>query len=166
MNTCGSCKTNYSTPKSPTADANTKCYYAYGVTMKFVDKTTDATINPFGGEKTIGSWTNCVSQDVNGDGKVDLVIGSWANIEYYKNTGTITTPSAVTAQTFDATNPFYALRTSNGGPTVAHPIFWDVNNDGLTDLILGQWNAGVIRYVKGVAGAGVRRLTGKVAEAR
>jgi hypothetical protein len=79
--------------------------------------------------------------DLTGDGKVDLVIGSTnGKLIYYENTGTLTAPA-------------FSRKTSDlGGIDVGNnstPQLFDLNKDGLLDLIIGN-KAGTIGYYKNV----------------
>lgn len=86
--------------------------------------------------------------DWNGDGKTDLLVGEFetgaSNIKVYLNTGTAKKPKY-------SGKYFYA--TDVHGDTISayqwccigtHPRFVDLNNDGFTDLLTGQYNPGLI----------------------
>jgi uncharacterized protein (DUF2141 family) len=90
------------------------------------------TINPYG-LANVGFIASPTFADLNGDGKLDAIIGNSAgNTLVFLNTGTSTAPSFATA----TTNP-YGL--ANVGFS-ANPTFADLNGDGTLDAIIGNKN--------------------------
>jgi len=94
--------------------------------------------------------------DYNKDGKPDLFIGSdgyyqpatgqlVSKISYYENTSTPGNPSFTLV-----TKDFMSL--DSFGFAGAAPAFGDIDNDGITDLIIGHSN-GTITYFKNMAGS-------------
>jgi hypothetical protein len=77
--------------------------------------------------------------DLTGDGKPDMVIGMTnGKLAYYQHTGTVT-------------NPAFALNTREFGSidvgNNSTPQLYDLNRDGLLDLVIGN-KGGVIKYYK------------------
>ncbi|HEX9251234.1 MAG TPA: VCBS repeat-containing protein, partial [Ignavibacteriaceae bacterium] len=68
--------------------------------------------------------------DLDGDGDLDLVIGGFNGLRYYKNDGTVISPDFVPADgIFDAVNSMVG--------TDAQPAFVDIDDDGDLDLFMG-----------------------------
>lgn len=68
--------------------------------------------------------------DLDGDTDLDLVIGGYNGLRYYKNNGTITSPDFIIADgIFDYVNPEIG--------TDAQPAFVDIDDDGDLDLFMG-----------------------------
>ena len=79
--------------------------------------------------------------DLDGDGRVDLVVGNWTDrVQWYRNTGTATAPSWTLADT--------ALVTITRG-TNTTPTLGDLDGDGLIDLVIGE-ASGVLNVYKNV----------------
>ncbi|MFZ2188575.1 MAG: VCBS repeat-containing protein, partial [Candidatus Moraniibacteriota bacterium] len=77
----------------------------------------------------IGTWATPAFADLNGDGKIDLLIGANDGISYaYENTGTTAAPVWTANSSWNAPDV---------GSTVA-PAFADLNDDGKIDLLIGE----------------------------
>jgi Ca2+-binding RTX toxin-like protein len=87
--------------------------------------------NPFNGI-VVGTESAPSFADVNGDGKLDLLVGAAdGTLSYFRNTGTATAP--VYVQQSGAANPFNGIDVG----TESAPGFADVNGDGKLDLVVG-----------------------------
>lgn len=84
--------------------------------------------------------------DLDGDEDLDLVVGNWMALDYFRNDGSAASPVFV-AVTGPA-SPFDGM-TFDFAPA---PTFGDVDDDGLIDLTLGTYS-GVIRYFKNTGAA-------------
>jgi hypothetical protein len=89
--------------------------------------------NPFGLDSAY-YWSSPALADLDGDGDLDLLSGSYYGLlyYYYENTGTKTNPQFATSQT----NPF-GLTPPPGYTYFASPTFADLDNDGDMDLMVG-----------------------------
>ena len=76
--------------------------------------------------------------DLDGDGKADLVIGdATGNISFFKNTGdTLAAFPSMTGSSYFNINV----------GTYAAPFIYDINNDGLPDLLIGNANGTLAYY--------------------
>ena len=81
--------------------------------------------------------------DLDGDGDLDLVLGTNAKICIYQNTGTPTVPSWVRA---DGTSGNPNWETGLPAFNDAVPALADLNNDGRLDLMVSQFNKGPMAY--------------------
>jgi hypothetical protein len=80
-----------------------------------------------------------VLADLDGDGDLDLLLGTWnQDILYYRNDGTKTAPNWVQ----DASKTIALPRASNNVPTLA-----DIDRDGDLDLFVGTAN-GVVAFLR------------------
>ncbi|WP_205215815.1 beta strand repeat-containing protein, partial [Azospirillum brasilense] len=106
--------------------------------------------NPFG-LSNVGGWSSPAFADLDGDGDLDLLIGSdSANstngspltgrgyLFYFRNVGTATAPSYVLA----GTNPFGLSSTG----FYAKPTFADLDGDGDLDAIIGSGSGDLYVY--------------------
>ena len=76
--------------------------------------------------------------DLDGDGKPDLVLGTWTDrIQWYRNTGSLTSPAWTLADS--------ALVTITRG-TNTTPSFGDLDGDGLIDLVIGEASGTINLY--------------------
>ncbi|WP_439594812.1 FG-GAP-like repeat-containing protein [Falsiroseomonas sp.] len=92
----------------------------------------EGTANPFNAPIS-GLYHSPAFLDLEGDGDMDLVVGSFSGrFLAFRNTGTATEPSYV--QLLDADNPFGSLNSVN----LARPAFVDLDGDGDLDLLVGQ----------------------------
>jgi large repetitive protein len=101
-----------------------------------------ATSNPFL-LTSVGANSSPTFIDVDGDGKLDALIGNSAgNTLFFKNTGTTTAPAFAAAMT----NPFNL--TNVGGDS--SPTFADIDGDGKLDALIGNSAGGtaVLRFFK------------------
>ncbi len=86
--------------------------------------------NPFG-LNDVGQLARPTFVDIDGDGKLDALIGNYlGDTLFYKNTGTVNSPAFAAA----STNPFGL---SNVGPA-ARPSFVDIDDDGDLDAFVGN----------------------------
>ncbi len=109
--------------------------------LSFVQQTGSS--NPFNGvvEKYYSAPT---FGDVDGDGDLDLFIGSSdGTIKYYKNTGSVSSPRFV-VQT-GAANPFNGVDVGS----YSTPSLVDIDGDGDLDALIGQFD-GTIDYYKNI----------------
>jgi hypothetical protein len=87
--------------------------------------------------------------DLDGDGDLDLLIGTWNHdIKGFRNVGTRTAPRFARDSTLDVA----LTRVSNAAPTL-----FDVDGDGLLDLVVGQAN-GEFKYYRNAGTAQVPRF--------
>ncbi|MCG8471536.1 MAG: FG-GAP-like repeat-containing protein, partial [Desulfobacterales bacterium] len=97
---------------------------------------------PVGGGDINGGFTIRPSlMDFDRDGDLDLYLSDHTKIRFYENKGTSTSPSFVD-RSHDAKNLFSNIT----GPGHISQGFYDVDRDGLTDLILGNWTGGLYYY--------------------
>jgi hypothetical protein len=76
--------------------------------------------------------------DLDGDGSPDIVTGTWTDrIQWYRNTGSRTSPAWTLADT--------ALVTITRG-TNTTPSFGDLDGDGLIDLVIGEASGAINLY--------------------
>ena len=108
-------------------------------TISFTAKT-GASDNPFH-NFDVGSSSAPTFADVDGDNKLDLVVGeSDGDLNYYLNESTTST-IAFTAKTEAGNNPFHGLDVS----AASVPAFADINGDNKIDLIVGG-TEGFLKY--------------------
>jgi hypothetical protein len=105
--------------------------------QNFVAQT--GTDNPFDGVD-VGSFSSPTFVDIDNDGDMDAFIAeSYANIYYYKNTGSNTAPIFVEQTGTD--NPF-----DGGVGTLSRPTFVDIDNDGDMDAFIGEYFGNIYYY--------------------
>ncbi len=82
--------------------------------------------------------------DQDGDGDLDLFVGSQLGmIQYYINTGTVSSPSYILAT--DSQNPLAGVDAGRNAALIPNPCFIDINGDGNMDFFIGSMD-GVINY--------------------
>jgi hypothetical protein len=88
------------------------------------------------------TFTAPAFSDIDGDGDLDLMLGSRYGIfTYYQNTGNSTAP-VYTMQT-GTNNPMNAQSTVN----FSTPVFVDLDNDGDKDLVSGSYTGGMYYFM-------------------
>jgi len=112
----------------------------YGAIASYTELT--GTASPVDGISA-SAHSKPVLTDLDGDGDLDLILGSQNSIDYYENTGTLTRP--VYTPRSGADNPFDSSKI--GIFSFLSPALVDSDRDGDLDLILGEVN-GVLRYFK------------------
>ena len=123
--------------------------YAYGY-IKYYKNTGTAsspaftaqtgTANPFNGVTFGTCYSRPTFVDIDNDGDKDAFIGEYGGtINYYKNTGTVSSPT-FTVQT-GTDNPFNNVNVGY----LANPTFVDIDNDGDQDAFIGAAD-GTIKY--------------------
>ena len=121
-------------------------------TTSFTAKT--STNNPFDGFD-VGSGSHPTFADINGDNKIDLVVGEYdGNLNYYLNESSGGTISFTPKTGGD--NPFNGFDVG----TNAAPAFADINNDSKLDLLLGETN-GSFKYYLNESSGGTITFTEK-----
>ena len=96
--------------------------------------------NPFH-SITMGTLSTLTLADLDGDGDLDLAAGTNdGDVAYHENIGTVT-------------NPEYVLRTGASSPlngidagSYNSPVFADVDNDDDFDLVVGNWDGGILYF--------------------
>jgi len=103
--------------------------------------------------------------DIDGDGDIDVVFGrdKRNNLDisdlrnYYRNDGTAENPNFV--HVMPTANPFEGIEFVRTNTYPAMPIFWDWDQDGDVDLLVGKANAGntEVLYYENSAGTFIER---------
>ncbi|PZU98908.1 MAG: hypothetical protein DCE90_03640, partial [Pseudanabaena sp.] len=118
-------------------DGTLKYYRNTGTVTAPVYAEQTGTANPFNGIN-IGSNSKPTFADLDGDGDLDVIVGeSYGNLNYYRNTGTVTAP----VYTIGTANPFNGINIGgNSAPSLA-----DLDGDGNLDVIIGAVD-GTLNY--------------------
>jgi len=118
----------------------------YSTIITYNENTGTATAPAFGANQTdpfsltqataSNIYSNLAFTDLDGDGDLDILMGTSTNdFYYYENTGTVTVP------VFDApiTNPFNITPVVTTVSYIAEkPVFIDMDNDGDMDILTGR----------------------------
>jgi hypothetical protein len=108
-----------------------------------------------------GSYAEPVFADLDKDGDMDLVIGTYYDgIKYFKNTGTVSSP--IFTEQSDNDNPFREVQGSGNYGGYLAPFFADLDNDGDLDLILGEdmnSSTNKLRYLKNTGSSSIPVFT-------
>ncbi|MGK7921604.1 MAG: LamG-like jellyroll fold domain-containing protein [Trichodesmium sp.] len=101
--------------------------------------------NPFSDINVSGNAAPALA-DINGDGKLDLVVGDEnGNLSYFINkSNTTNTIFLDSNQIADISNPFANIK-ANGGNSA--PKLGDLDGDGLVDLVLGGTDGSITYYL-------------------
>jgi hypothetical protein len=104
------------------------------------------TANPFNGFDV--GFSNAPSfADIDGDGDLDLVVGSnYGTLNYYKNTGSANAPAYTLQSGTD--NPFNGINVGSH----SSPSFADIDGDGDLDLVVGEYY-GKLNYYRNTGNA-------------
>ncbi len=95
--------------------------------------------NPFG-SVSVPFYSTPMLGDIDNDGDHDLIVGEeYGSLLYFKNTGTLTTPSYT--QQAGAANPFNGVDVGSESA----PALGDVNGDGDLDVVVGE-SGGTLRF--------------------
>jgi hypothetical protein len=86
-------------------------------------------------EVSVGSRSAPVLHDVDGDGTLDLIVGTEENLVVLRNTGTPSDPS------FDQSPEPVSVE---GMLRLAHPSVGDLNGDGRAEVVLGSERGGLV----------------------
>jgi len=118
----------------------------------FVDSPTTfaeqtSTANPFNGFSTTNNSIPALV-DVDGDGDMDLVAGSSSGALFFWRNGTNGTSGTFTAVT-GASSPFNGINIG----FQSHPAFFDMDQDGDADLVIGNEGGALVTYRNGTNGA-------------
>ncbi len=94
--------------------------------------TADAAGNPLAMIDLV-SWSNPTFADIDNDGDFDAFVGNSSGVKFYRNDGTVSTPSFVAANGVSIINPL-----AGASPNNPAPFFSDIDNDGDLDAFISS----------------------------
>lgn len=89
--------------------------------------------------------------DLDGDGDLDLMVGSYEELYYFQNTGTTSAPNFQTSAVMNPSN-------ITSSYYVAFPAFADIDNDGDADLFVGEYYGNIQYYENTLVNIGLDEL--------
>jgi len=97
--------------------------------------------NPLDGFGITNGWASPTFVDIDNDGDMDAFIGNNAGyIQFFENTGAADSPAFT--EITDSKNPLNGIKVGSNNAT---PSFVDMNNDGLFDAVIGNYE-GTLSY--------------------